>query len=79
MTVALGSRCALGNQSTFARPFESPSISMATWRRLPLKILGSIRCAMSAGGVIPIVLLQILAVALVYIWPPLVLWLPAYG
>jgi TRAP-type mannitol/chloroaromatic compound transport system permease large subunit len=52
---------------------------MATWRRLPLKILGSIRCAMSAGGVIPIVLLQILAVALVYIWPPLVLWLPAYG
>jgi TRAP-type mannitol/chloroaromatic compound transport system permease large subunit len=55
---------------------------MATWQRLPLKILGSIRCAMtqaSCRGVIPIVLLQILAVALVYIWPQLVLWLPAYG
>jgi TRAP-type mannitol/chloroaromatic compound transport system permease large subunit len=33
----------------------------------------------SCRGVIPIVLLQILAVALVYIWPQLVLWLPAYG
>jgi TRAP-type mannitol/chloroaromatic compound transport system permease large subunit len=31
--------------------------------------------------VIPIVLLQVLVVALVYIWPQLVLWLPkvAYG
>jgi tripartite ATP-independent transporter DctM subunit len=32
-------------------------------------------------GVVPFVLLQVLAVALVYIWPQLVLWLPqvAYG